>query len=138
MSITLYWFSNEWKMYCILLDLIPLHERNTGIILANMIYNIINNFDLGKKIISVTTDNASNMDIIRHEFVLKDGLNIASSSIKKIREFTNAIRLSQVLFEELKKIFEIKQCSFLVPEIVTSNLLLLNIYLTNMDWQELE
>ena len=38
LSITLHWINDEWKMYCILLDLIPLHERNTGITLANNVY----------------------------------------------------------------------------------------------------
>ena len=41
MSITLHWINDEWKMKCILLDLIPLHERHTGVILANTMYDTI-------------------------------------------------------------------------------------------------
>jgi hypothetical protein len=188
MSITLHWIDNEWKMHRILLDLIPLHERHTGTILANTIYTTINYFGLGEKIIAVTTDNASNMNVFGREFtqlllnnhgntlfrhircaahilnlIVKDGLNEAGLSIKKAREFMITIRSSQVLFEELKDIFDMKKRNFLVPEIdvttrwnstymmieklrkirdmtdilVVSNPLLNNIYPNDDDWKEL-
>ncbi|CAB4496166.1 unnamed protein product [Rhizophagus irregularis] len=145
MSVTLHWIDDEWKMYCILLDLVPLHERHTGVTLANTMYTIINDFGLGEKIIAITTDNASNMNVFGQNFtqllsdnhgnvlsrrvrcaahilnlVVRDGLDAVGKSIIKARKFAIAIRSSQVLFEELKKIFELKQRPFLVPEIDVS------------------
>src|SRR6266540_4268540 len=132
-------------MHCILLDLIPLHERHTGVILANTIYTTINEFGLGEKIIAITTDNASNMNVFGQKFsqllsdnhdntlfrrvrcaahilnlIVKDGLDEVGKSVIKARKFAIAIRSSQVLFEELKKIFELKGRPFLVPEIDVS------------------
>ncbi|CAB4444399.1 unnamed protein product [Rhizophagus irregularis] len=68
MSVTLHWIDDEWKMNCILLDLVPLHERHTGATLANTMYTIINDFGLGEKIIAITTDNASNMNVFGQNF----------------------------------------------------------------------
>ena len=125
------------QMHCILLDLIPLHERHTGVTLANTVYTTINNFGLGEKIMAITTDNASNMNVFGQKFaqllsdnhgntlfhrvrcaahilnlVVKDGLDAAGKSITKARKFAVTIRSSQVIFEELKKIFELKQRPF--------------------------
>ncbi|CAB4377208.1 unnamed protein product [Rhizophagus irregularis] len=145
MSVTLHWIDDEWKMYCILLDLVSLYERHTGVTLANTMYTIINDFGLGEKIIAITTDNASNMNVFGQNFtqllsdnhgnvlsrrvrcaahilnlVVRDGLDAVGKSIIKAQKFAIAIRSSQVLFEELKKIFELKQRPFLVPEIDVS------------------
>jgi hypothetical protein len=96
--------------------------------------------------------------------VVKDGLDAAGRSITKARKFAVTIRSSQVIFEELKKIFELKQRPFLVPEIdvstrwnstyimieklrkirdltdilVASNPSLKDIYPNDEDWQELD
>ncbi|CAG8738956.1 4122_t:CDS:2, partial [Acaulospora morrowiae] len=84
MSITLYWIDDNWQMHCILFDLIPLHERYTGTNLANIIDTIISNFNLGKKIMAITTDNAYNMDAFGQKcaahilnLIVKDGLEEA-------------------------------------------------------------
>ncbi|CAG8761808.1 16027_t:CDS:2, partial [Rhizophagus irregularis] len=94
---------------------------------------------------AITTDNASNMNVFGQNFtqllsdnhgnvlsrrvrcaahilnlVVRDGLDAVGKSIIKARKFAIAIRSSQVLFEELKKIFELKQRPFLVPEIDVS------------------
>ncbi|RIB19633.1 hypothetical protein C2G38_2181379 [Gigaspora rosea] len=95
--------------------------------------------------------------------IVKDGLDEVELSIKKVRVSISSILSSQVLFEELKKIFKMKQHPYLVPEynvstrwnstytmieklrkirditdiIVTSNLSLKNTYQTDDDWRNL-
>ncbi|CAG8505188.1 13171_t:CDS:2 [Cetraspora pellucida] len=88
-------------MYRILLDLIPLHERHTEIILANTIYNIINDFDFGEKIISVITDNALNMDMFEHEFAY------AVTLLELIYHATNLSSSSYPTFGDLHMVFPI-------------------------------
>ncbi|CAG8457507.1 600_t:CDS:2 [Acaulospora morrowiae] len=141
MSITLHWIDDNWQMHRILLDLIPLHERHTGTNLANIIDTIISDFNLGKKIMAITTDNAYNMNAFGQKFaqllstkynntifrrircaahilnlIVKDGLKEAKVPVKKIREFSITIRSSQCLLEDLKEIFKMKKRPFLVPE----------------------
>ncbi|CAG8733790.1 11811_t:CDS:2, partial [Acaulospora morrowiae] len=89
------------------------------IFLAETIFKIIENFDLGKKIISVTADNASNMDTcgqllsnileLHHgstifcklrcaahilNLAVTDSLSVIKESTKKTREFASYIRRS--------------------------------------------
>ena len=47
------------------------------------------------------------------------GMKLISEPIEKTRKFSSKIKNSQPLFEELKKIFEMKEKAFLVPEIDT-------------------
>ncbi|CAG8832724.1 16953_t:CDS:1, partial [Racocetra persica] len=63
LSVTLHWINDQWQMQCILLDFIPLHERHIGYFLAETLFNLIEDFGLGKKILSMTANNASNMDV---------------------------------------------------------------------------
>ncbi|CAG8821633.1 34050_t:CDS:1, partial [Racocetra persica] len=63
LSVTLHWIDDQWQMQHILLDFIPLHEKHTGYFLAETLFNLIEDFGLGKKILSMTADNASNMDV---------------------------------------------------------------------------
>lgn len=51
------------------------------------------------------------------KFGSKDGFNIVGISIIKACKFAVTIQSSQVIFEKLKKIFELKQHSFLIPKI---------------------
>src|ERR1043165_5859402 len=50
---------------------------------------------------------------------VQEGIKLISDSIDKARKFSSKIRNSQSLFEELKKIFEMKEKPFLVPEVDT-------------------
>src|SRR5438034_464610 len=85
MSITLHWIDNEWKMHCILLNLIPFHERHTGITLANTVYTTINDFGLGEKIIAIITDNASNMNVFGQKFTQLLSNNHGNVLFRRIR-----------------------------------------------------
>ncbi|CAG8521004.1 12500_t:CDS:2 [Acaulospora morrowiae] len=139
MSITLHWIDDKWKMNRILLDLISLHERHTSTVLVDIIYTVINDFNLCEKIIAITTDNASNMNLFEHKFsqllsnnhgntsfhrircaahilnlIVRNGLEEAKALIAKVREFSIAIRSSQVIFEDLKRIFAMKKLPLLI------------------------
>ena len=60
---TLHWIDDDWCLQHILLDLIPLHERHTGVSLTKNIMEQIEHFSLGTQVLSLTADNASNMDV---------------------------------------------------------------------------
>lgn len=141
MSVTLHWIDDDWQLRRILLDLIPTHERHTGQNLKDAMMNVVRFFGIGKQILSVTTDNASNMDTferalrasLRDEFentefcrvrcaahilnlMVKQGLSSACESVTKARQFASHIRNSQKRFEALKKIFIMKDKPFLTPQ----------------------
>jgi len=187
-SITLHWIDKEWKMKNILLDLIPIHESHTGLAFAENIFETLVKYNLGNKILAVTTDNAANMITFgqhltemlsdkcnNHDFIhfrcaahilnlaVQEGIKLINGPIDKARKFSSKIRNSQPLFEELKKIFEMKEKPFLVPEVdvptrwnslylsiqklyriksmtdilVVSNPQLQNIYPTNDEWEDI-
>lgn len=142
LSITLHWIDNNWCMQRILLDLVPLHERHTGIFIAKNIIEQVEYFGLGKQLLSLTMDNAANMDACgRHlasllesrynntnfcrircashilNLAVKEGLSVLDKSVKKARDFTSHIRRSQPSFEELKRVFMMKNKQFLVPDL---------------------
>ncbi len=144
LSVTLHWIDKEWCMKHILIDLIPIHENHTGLVLAENILNTLKDYNIGNKILAVTTDNAANMiNFGRHlatmladkfnnkEFMhfrcaahilnlaVQAGLKLINEPIEKARKFSSKIRNSQPLFEELKKIFAMKGRPFLVPEVDT-------------------
>ncbi len=48
---------------------------------------------------------------------VQEGIKLINDLIDKARKFSSKIRNSQLLFEELKKIFEIKEKPFLIPEV---------------------
>ncbi|CAG8806999.1 3671_t:CDS:2, partial [Gigaspora rosea] len=60
--ITLHWINDDWCMQRILLDLIPLHKGHTGVFIAENIIEQVEYFGLGAQLLSLTADNATNMD----------------------------------------------------------------------------
>ncbi|CAG8458662.1 9042_t:CDS:2 [Gigaspora rosea] len=96
LAVTLHWIDESWTMKRILLDMIPLHERHTGNYISEKILETISFYNIGSRIVSATTDNASNMDL---------------------NTFAGYIRKSQPLFEELKRIFQANGKPFLVPDL---------------------
>ena len=141
LSVTLHWIDQEWNMKSILLDLIPIHESHTGLIFAENVFNTLETYHLGNKILAVTTDNAANMitfgqhlkemlnDNYNNDFMhfrcaahilniaVQEGIKLINNPIEKARKFASKIKNSQPLFEELKRIFEMKEKPFLVPEV---------------------
>ncbi|CAG8618834.1 9563_t:CDS:2, partial [Gigaspora rosea] len=141
-SITLHWINDDWCMQCILLDLIPLHECYTGVFIAENIIEQVEYFGLGAQLLFLNADNATNMDACgRHlanllqsrynntnfcrvrcashilNLAVKEGISVLDGFVKKAREFTSHIQRSQPCFEELKKVFIMKNKQFLVPDL---------------------
>lgn len=144
LSITLHWIDEQWCMQQILLDIIPIHENHTGLALAKNFLNTLKDYNIADKILAVTTDNAANMvtfgqhlsNMLANEYnnnefmhlrcaahilnlAVQAGIKLINEPIEKARKFSSKIRNSQPLFEELKKIFAMKEKPFLVPEIDT-------------------
>ncbi|CAG8757276.1 10952_t:CDS:2, partial [Dentiscutata erythropus] len=63
LAITLHWINEHWAMKHILLDMISLHEQHTGSYISKKVLEMISFYGIGSRIISVTTDNAPNMDV---------------------------------------------------------------------------
>ena len=144
LSVTLHWIDKDWNMQHILLDIIPIHENHTGLALAKNFLTTLKEYGIESKILAVTSDNAANMiafgkhlskmladECNNNEFMhfrcaahilnlaVQAGMKLISEPIEKTRKFSSKIKNSQPLFEELKKIFEMKGKAFLVPEIDT-------------------
>ncbi|CAB4431421.1 unnamed protein product [Rhizophagus irregularis] len=142
LAIMLHWINENWSSSKILLDMVPLHERHTGSYIAEKIFETIAYYGIGSKILAVTTDNASSIVVFgnilnemlqsnygNYDFehvrcaahvlnlAVSDGMRVVVNSITKLRNFTSYIHRSQPIFEELKKIFEMKGQPFLVPDL---------------------
>ncbi|EXX56929.1 hypothetical protein RirG_211800 [Rhizophagus irregularis DAOM 197198w] len=196
LAITLHWINENWTMTRVLLDMVPLHERHTGSYITEKVLETITYYNIGARILSVTTDNAANMNVFGRtlsevlqskynnldfehvhcaahvlNLAVSDGMKIIANSITKLRNFApiktkcgaSYIRKSQPLFEDLKKIFELKGKPFLIPDLdvptrwnstyimidkmcrirdmtdilVDSNIILKDRYLNEKDWNEI-
>lgn len=61
------WINDEWELCSTVLDLTILHGTHEGKNLANAFWEVLKEYDLFGKVLSVTTDNASNMDTLFEE-----------------------------------------------------------------------
>lgn len=141
LGITIHWINKEWQIRSMLLDIIPLHDPHTGDLIAETITNTIREFEIGKRLLGVTTDNGSNMismmnklktncsqefnndEVTHHRCIahvlnlaVKDGLEYISDNIKKTRTFTNRLRNSVLMIEEMKEIASALKEKFKMPE----------------------
>jgi hypothetical protein len=116
LAVTLHWINEDWTTSKILLDMVPLHERHTGSYIAEKIFETINYYDIGARILAVTTDNASSMIVfgnmlnemlqlkygntnfeqVRYaahvlNLAVSDGMRVVANSITKLRNFTSYI-----------------------------------------------
>lgn len=142
LTITLHWINEDWNMTQILLDMVPLHERHTERYITEKVLETITYYNISARIISAVTDNAANMDVFRRtlceilqsqygnlsfehvrcaahvlNLAVSDSMKVVVNSINKLRNFASYIRKSQPIFEELKKIFEMRGKPFLVPDL---------------------
>ncbi|CAG8525737.1 562_t:CDS:2 [Gigaspora rosea] len=117
LSITLHWINDNWCMQRILLDLIPLYERHTGVFIAENIIEQIEYFGWLQSRYNNT--NFCRIRCASHilNLAIKAGISVLDKSVKKAREFTSHIRRSQPCFEELKKVFMMKNKQFIVPDL---------------------
>ncbi|CAG8820860.1 24479_t:CDS:2, partial [Cetraspora pellucida] len=142
LGLTIHYLDDNWKLCGFLLDIIPFKVRHTGINMAQAITNILEEFNLHNKCVALTTDNASSMiacsrilaSEIEKEFnnlsfshyrcathvlnlAAKQGLELVSSSIEKVRNLMLKIKHSTLLCTELEGLCEIKKIKYLKPEI---------------------
>lgn len=62
------WINSEWELCSTVLDLTILHGSHEGVNLANAFWDVLKEYDdLLTKLLSVTTDNATNMDTLFEE-----------------------------------------------------------------------
>lgn len=61
------WISNDWELKNVVIDLTVLHGSHTGKNIAKYFYDVLLDYGIVEKLLSVTTDNASNMDTLFEE-----------------------------------------------------------------------
>lgn len=83
MAITGYFIDSDWNYQEILLGFPPLQGDHSGKELARVVASTIRKFQLGSRILGITTDNASNNTTMFAELtqILKDELNNEHSSL---------------------------------------------------------
>jgi Protein of unknown function (DUF 659) len=111
LGITIHFIDKNWVLKHFTLDLFRFKGSHTGQSIANEIYKIIEEFGLQNRVISMTTDNASNMTACAkalenkfdHTFIhyrcvahilnliVTAGLNVINTPIKKLRKLIKAI-----------------------------------------------
>ncbi|CAG8498021.1 21903_t:CDS:2 [Cetraspora pellucida] len=142
MRVTIHFLNIKWKLEHFLLDIIPLNKRHTASNLLNKFTYLLNEFSLNEKIIGLTTDNESAMTVLGrelgekliHEFhnnkfghyrcaahiinlSVKQGLELIDTSINKVRNLMSKIKNSIVLCDELRSLCDVKNITYLAPEI---------------------
>jgi len=140
LGITMHYINNDWEVKRCLLDFIPIEGSHTGALILNNLTEILQEFNISDKIISLTTDNGSNMLVCGRELAnelevgfsnltfshnrcaahiinlaVKAGMKYLDTSITKLRKFVIKIRNSQLLIDDLKEICRIKKKKFLMP-----------------------
>jgi len=129
LGVTAHWINSNWEMKLILLDIQQLSDVHTGEVIANAIVNILREFNIGSRLLALTTDNGSNMvsmgrklgemcaqefenDGVTHVRCVAHVLNLAakaglaqiSTEVKKARVFASKLHNSVLLVGEMQKI----------------------------------
>jgi len=129
----MHYINNDWETKKCLLDFIPAGRFHTATSILNKIINLLQDFGIANRVISITTDNGSNMLAFELEgsffnltfshkrcaahiinLAVKAGMKHLNGPINKLRKFVIKIRNSQVLLSDLKSICKIKNKQFLV------------------------
>lgn len=90
------WINNEWELCTTVLDLTILKGSHEGVNIAAAFMNVLKDYNLFEKLLSVTTDNASNMDtmFIELEKLLHEcGVEFDSKNFR-VRCFAHIMNLS--------------------------------------------
>lgn len=140
LGITMHYIDSDWKLKKCILDFIPIEGSHSSRLIFGKIIGLLQEFNLNDRIISLTTDNGSNMlacgrDMANEleacfcnltfshkrcaahiiNLAVKAGMKYLDSSIIKLRKFVVKVRNSQVLLDDLKSICRIKNKKFLMP-----------------------
>lgn len=90
------WINDEWELCSTVLDLTILKGSHAGVKIAEAFWNVVKDYNLCEKILSVTTDNASNMDTMFEELeklALQCGITFDSKNYR-VRCFAHIMNLS--------------------------------------------
>lgn len=90
------WINDEWELCTTVLDLTILHGSHEGVNIAAAFWKVVKDFNLCEKLLSVTTDNASNMDTMFLELeklALERGITFDSKNYR-VRCFAHIMNLS--------------------------------------------
>jgi hypothetical protein len=140
LGITIHYIDLNWGLRNFLLDIIPFSVRHTGKNIAQEIMRVLEEFQISNKIIALTTDNESAMvvcgkelsDAFNNELSLmnfshyrcaahvlnlgvKQGLQLVSSSVNKVRELMIKIKNSTLLCDKLRTYCEVEGMNYLKP-----------------------
>jgi hypothetical protein len=69
LGVTAHWIDDKWMQRELVIGFEPMNGAHTGENLAEALINIVERFNIGEKIHSITTDNALNMSKMVHEFI---------------------------------------------------------------------
>ena len=136
----MHYINDNWEVKKCLLDIIPIEGSHTATLILTKLIQILQDFNISNRIISLTTDNGSNMlacgreladelevGFFNFEFThnryaahiinlaVKSGMKYLDTSIIKLRKFIIKVRNSQLLIDDLKSICKIKNKPFLMP-----------------------
>ncbi|CAB5396443.1 unnamed protein product [Rhizophagus irregularis] len=100
--ITVHFIDNSWYLQQITLDFIELEDSYTEKNIAEELITVLNLYDISKKINSITTDNASNNNIM-----FKSYFQIPLSS-QRCKKFSEISKLNGV--DDLLPIFDVPTC----------------------------
>ena len=96
-AVTAHWVNPDWKMNCILLDLIPFNETHTAINQSDTIIEILKKIDFGQKLLGIMTDNAANMIAIGR--ILKEKISNKFGNYN-IQHFRYDAHILNIIVEE--------------------------------------
>ncbi|CAG8548938.1 195_t:CDS:2 [Cetraspora pellucida] len=141
--VTIHWINSNWQMHKFLLDIIPFYESHTGANIANVLITLLIEYNLTTKIISLTTDNHSVMIVCGHKLhhelktnfnnflfshqccgahilnlAVQHGLQVHNETIEKIRIFIKRVKKSNLLIEDLRRLFRLQNLPYLVNMLI--------------------
>ncbi|GES91926.1 zinc finger BED domain-containing protein 1-like [Rhizophagus clarus] len=128
-GVTIHFITNEWKLKHFTLEVLRITGSHTGNAIYEILNKLLEDFDLKQKVISVTTDNGSNMIVacrlLKNDFdaqtpaldfihsrcichilnlAVNAGLKYIENLIKKLRKIVKSIRRTQLYLEELERL----------------------------------
>src|SRR6266542_926721 len=143
LSLTIHYTDTNWKLKSFLLDIIPIpiSVRHTGLNMAETLINIINEYNLGDRILGLITDNAASMivygKIIKDELkknfnnirfsyyqcaahilnlAVQEGFQLIDKAVQKVRSLMKCLKSSLLLLSSLKALCDMKNINYLIPE----------------------
>jgi len=128
-GVTIHYITNEWELKHFTLEVLRITGSHTGSAIYEILNKLLEDFHLKEKIISVTTDNGSNMvlacRLLKNDFdtqipaldfihsrcichilnlAVNAGLKKEDDLLKKLRKLIKSIRRTQLYLEELERL----------------------------------